>query len=204
LVAMYGAMTWLNSVFHLGEAVDVKSLLRELAQAAGQQAEGLEEMPSLELLLITGLQSVLITSLVALPITFGEEFGWRGFLQGELIKLGKVRRVALVGLIWGWWHAPVIAMGHNYPGYPVAGIFLMVVYCLLLGFILGLAVLKSRSVWLAAYLHGVNNQAASFLSVMVYKPSDPVFSFGIGLYGLGVMALVVGLLLLLDKTWKQA
>jgi len=203
LVAMYGAMTWLNSVFRLGEAVDAMGLIRELAQAAGQSTEGLEEMSSLQFLLITGVQSVVLAPLVALPITFGEEFGWRGFLQGELIKLGKVRGVALVGVIWGLWHAPVIAMGHNYPGYPVAGIFLMVVYCVLLGFILGLAMLKSRSVWLAAYLHGVNNQVFSFLSMMVYKPSDPVFSFGVGLYGLAVMALVVGLLLL-DKTWRQA
>mgnify|MGYP005833150421 CR=1 FL=1 len=203
LAAMYGAMTWLNSVFHLGEAVDAKALIGELARAAGQSATGLEDMSNLQFLLIMGIQSAVLTPLIALPITFGEEFGWRGFLQAELIKLGKVRGVALVGLIWGLWHAPVIAMGHNYPGYPVAGIFLMTVYCVLLGFILGLAVLKSKSVWLAAYLHGVNNQTLSFLSMLVYKPADPVFSFGIGLYGLMTMALVVGLLLL-DKTWRQA
>jgi len=202
LAALYGAMTWLNSVFHLGEAVDAKALIGELARAAGQSTTGLEDMSNLQFLLIMGVQSAVLTPLIALPITFGEEFGWRGFLQRELVRLGKIRGVALVGFIWGLWHAPVIAMGHNYPGYPVAGIFLMTVYCVLLGFILGLAVMKSKSVWLAAYLHGVNNQVLSFLSMLVYKPGDPVFSFGIGLYGLATMALVVGLLLL-DRTWRE-
>ena len=106
------------------------------------------------------------------------------------------------GVIWGVWHAPVILMGHNYPGYPILGVFLMIVYCVLLSFILGMAFLKSGSVWLAAYLHGVNNQILSFLVMMVYRPNDPVFSFGVGIYGLVVMAIVVGLLLLDKQTWR--
>ena len=202
IVVMYSVMTALNYLFKLGEVVDAKALIRQLAQASGQSAEGIEEMPNALFLLTIGFQTAFFTPIVAWLITFGEEYGWRGFLQSELIKLGKVRGVALVGLIWGLWHAPVIAMGHNYPGYPVWGVFLMVFYCVFLGFILGLAVLKSRSVWLAAYLHGVNNQALSFLVMMVYKPDDPVFSFGAGIYGVVTMALVVGLLLL-DKTWKS-
>jgi hypothetical protein len=63
-------------------------------------------------------------------------------------------------------------------------------------------VLKSGSVWLAAFLHGLNNQAAAFLIAAVFRPDDPVFSFGLGLYGLIVWAIVVAGLLLLDrKTW---
>jgi membrane protease YdiL (CAAX protease family) len=139
---------------------------------------------------------------LALPIAFGEEYGWRGYLQGELIKMGRVRGILLVGVIWGLWHAPIIAMGHNYPGYPVLGILLMTLYTIALGFLLGYAVLKSGSVWLAAFLHGLNNQAAAFLIAAVFRPDDPVFSFGLGLYGLIVWAIVVAGLLLLDrKTW---
>ena len=202
LVVMYSLMTALNYWLGLGEAVDAKAVVVKLAQQAGQSTSAVDQMSSPGFLAFTGFQTAIITPLLALVITFGEEYGWRGFLQGELIKMGKVKGIALVGLIWGVWHAPVIVMGHNYPGYPVAGVFLMIGYCVLLAFILGYAVLKSGSVFLAAYLHGVNNQTLSFLAMLVYKPYDPVFSLGAGLYGLVLMAIVVGLLLLDKDAWK--
>lgn len=197
--ALYAAMTGLNALLGLGQAVDVREFL---AQAAGGQTTGLEAVPDWALLLLIGFQSVVLGPLLGLLLAFGEEYGWRGYLQSELIKLGKVRGILLLGVIWGLWHAPIIAMGHNYPGHPVFGPILMTLYTVGLGFVLGYAVLKSGSVWLAAFLHALNNQVASFLMVMVYTPDDMVFSFGIGLYGLVVWAVVVGALLLLDrKTW---
>ncbi len=198
IVALYGGMTFLNYLFRLGEAVDVKAFL---SLAAGGRPTGLENLSASLILLITGLQTVLLSPFIALLITFGEEYGWRGYLQQEMIKLGRVKGIALVGVIWGIWHAPVILMGHNYPGYPVLGAFLMIVYCMALAFIFGLAVLRSGSVWLAAFLHGLNNQTWGFFGMMVYKPKDPVFSFGIGIYSLVVFALVVGLLLFSEE-WR--
>jgi hypothetical protein len=76
----------------------------------------------------------------------------------------------------------------------------MVLYCIGLGFVLGFAMLKSGSVWLAAFLHALNNQVASFLLGAVYAPNDPVFSFGVGIYGLVVWAVVVAALLLI---WRR-
>ena len=199
LAAIYALMTGLNALFGLGLPVDVGLML---AQASGGQAAGAETIPDWLLQVVVGVQAVVLGPVLALPIAFGEEYGWRGYLQGELIKMGKVRGILLVGVIWGLWHAPIIAMGHNYPGYPVAGIFLMTLYTIALGFLFGYAVLKSGSVWLAAFLHGLNNQVAMFLVAMVYRPDDPVFAFGLGLYGMIVWAIVVGGLLLLDrKAW---
>jgi hypothetical protein len=78
----------------------------------------------------------------------------------------------------------------------------MTVYTIALAFIFGYAVLKSGSVWLAAFLHGLNNQVLAFLMAAVYMPDDPVFSFGTGIYGLIVLAVVVVALLLFDrKAW---
>ena len=201
LVAIYALMTGLNALFGLGHPVEFSAML---AQGAGDQTSGLAAVPEWLLLAIVGVQAVVLGPVLALPIAFGEEYGWRGYLQGELIKLGRVRGILLVGVIWGLWHAPIIAMGHNYPGYPVLGIFLMTLYTVALGFFLGYAVLKSGSVWLAAFLHGLNNQVAAFLFAAIYMPDDPVFSFGVGLYGLIVWALVVAGLLLLDrKAWTS-
>jgi membrane protease YdiL (CAAX protease family) len=201
LVVVYSAMTGLNALFGLGQAVDVQEFLR---QAAGGQATGLEEFPGWAILLMTGLQAVLLAPFMALLIAFGEEYGWRGYLQGELTKMGKVRGVLLVGVIWGLWHAPVILMGHNYPGYPLLGVVLMTLYTIAFAFVFGFAVLKSGSVWLAAFLHGLNNQVLAFLVLMVYKPDDAVFSFGIGLYGLVIWALVVAAILFLGRReWRS-
>ena len=202
LVAIYAVMTGLNALFGLGHPVEFSAML---AQGAGDQTSGLAAVPEWLLLAIVGVQAVVLGPVLALPIAFGEEYGWRGYLQGELIKLGRMRGILLVGVIWGLWHAPIIAMGHNYPGYPVLGIFLMTLYTVALGFFLGYAVLKSGSVWLAAFLHGLNNQVAAFLFAAIYMPDDPVFSFGVGLYGIVVWAIVVAGLLLLDqKVWTPA
>jgi len=198
-VAIYGLMTALNALFGMGHTVDVKEFIK---QAAGGQATGLDQLPSWALLLLTGFQTVILGPILGLLIAFGEEYGWRGYLQSELIKIGKVRGILLLGVIWGLWHTPIILMGHNYPGYPVLGSLLMVLYCIALAFLLGFAVLKSRSVWLAAFLHGLNNQVYSFLILMVYTPNDPILSFGAGIYGLLVLALIVGVLLVLArKEW---
>ncbi|HSJ55201.1 MAG TPA: CPBP family intramembrane glutamic endopeptidase, partial [Anaerolineae bacterium] len=201
VVLIYGTMTALNALFGLGQAVDIRAFL---AQATGAQAEALSQLPDSALLLLLGVQTVLLGPFLGLLISFGEEYGWRGYLQSELVKMGKVRGMLVLGVIWGLWHAPIIAMGHNFPGYPVLGILIMTLYTIGLAFFLGYAVLKSGSPWLAAFLHAINNQAASFFIALVYAPSDPIFSFGAGLYGLAVWAIVIAGLLLFDrKTWRS-
>ena len=198
-VLFYGLQTALNTVFRLGEPVDI---MQFMAQVAPAQMGQVESMTPPVFLLVAGIQAVLLSPFIALLFGFGEEYGWRGYLQGELIRMGRARGILLLGVIWGLWHAPVIAMGHNYPGYPVAGIFLMIGYTVGLGFVLGYAVLKSGSVLLAAFLHALNNQVVGFLSIMVYRPNDPVFSFGVGLYGIAVLAVIV-LLILRDPIWRR-
>src|SRR5215203_6278177 len=55
----------------------------------------------------------------ALPVTlftFGEEYGWRGYLLPRLLPLGEIKATLLLGVIWGVWHVPLILAGLNYPG----------------------------------------------------------------------------------------
>jgi membrane protease YdiL (CAAX protease family) len=110
--------------------------------------------------------------------------------------------VTLVGIIWGVWHWPVIWMGYNYPGHPWLGSLLMVLFSIGLAFLLGYAVLKAKGIWIAAFLHALVNQSFGFFMGVIYAPADTAYSFGIGLPGLIVVALLV-VLILRDPVWKQ-
>jgi membrane protease YdiL (CAAX protease family) len=48
------------------------------------------------LLLSAAFITILIGPLHGLIVAFGEEYGWRGFLQSQLIRLGRVRGVFLL------------------------------------------------------------------------------------------------------------
>ena len=192
LVAFFAFQSWLNYFFKLGTLVDLKTAFPQLAT---------NNLPTSVLYLSMVLNTVVIGPFLGLIISFGEEYGWRGFLQPELIKLGRIRGVFLLGVIWGIWHWPVIWMGYNYPGQPLLGSLFMVVYCIILAYFLAYAVFKSKGIWTAAYLHALNNQTLSFFVMAVVAPTSVIYSFGIGLPALLLGALVV-LLLLRDPIWK--
>lgn len=191
IVVFFALQAWLNYIFKLGTLVDLKTAFPELANT----------MSPAMLMLTMILNTIVIGPFLGLIITFGEEYGWRGFLQSELIRLGRIRGVFLLGVIWGIWHWPVIWMGYNYPGQPLLGSLFMVGYCVILAYFLAYAVFKSKGVWTAAYLHALSNQTVSFFFLAVVAPTSTLYSFGMGLPALLFGAIVV-LLLLRDPIWK--
>jgi len=191
LVVFYALQSFLNYAFNLGQVVDLPTAFPEMAAS----------LPTGALMPVLALNTVIIGPFLGLIIAFGEEYGWRGYLQTELIRLGRVRGVFILGVIWGIWHWPVIWMGYNYPGRPLLGSLAMVVFCIIFSYFLAYSVFKSGGVWTAAYLHALNNQVLSFFFIAVVAPSNVMFSFGMGWPGLALGALVV-LLLLRDPVWK--
>jgi uncharacterized protein len=101
--------------------------------------------------------------------SMGEELGWRGFLLPRLLEIGRWRAILLSGVIWGLWHSPVILQGHNFPQTPVLGVFLMVVWCVLLGTVFSWLFLATRSPWAPALAHGAVNATAG-LPMMFLLP----------------------------------
>ncbi len=157
-------------------------------------------IPALIVLFV--LVAVIGVPLSGIAGVFGEEYGWRGFLQSELTKLGNLKGVLLVGLIWGIWHFPIILRGiHTYPP-SVLGLFLGVVFFVLWGIIQGYAVIKTGSIWVAAFMHGLVNSVYGFMLSYVVRPENRIFSFGLGIYGLVCLLIVVGWILR-DPIWKK-
>src|SRR5262249_13959217 len=106
---------------------------------------------------LTLLQGLLVGITINALAGFGEELGWRGFLQRELSGLGFWKASAIIGVVWGFWHAPLIVQGLNYPEHPWIGVFLMTVGTLLQALLLGYVCLKADSVVAAAIFHGTSN-----------------------------------------------
>ena len=195
VVLFFALMTALNALFGLGKAVDMQQAMSALGGA------NLNLSPSV-FLLLGGFQTILVGPIIGIIYAFGEEYGWRGFLQEQLVRIGKRRGILLLGLIWSVWHYPVIWMGHNYPGYPLLGTLLMTVFTTAFAFILGYAMLKTGSIWLVAFIHGLTNQTVAFFQALVYTPNSPILSFNTGIYGLVLMVLIV-LVLLRDPIWRD-
>ncbi|MBL6962040.1 MAG: CPBP family intramembrane metalloprotease, partial [Anaerolineales bacterium] len=125
-----------------------------------------------------------IAPLINVIFALGEELGWRGFLLPKLLPLGQWKAILISNLIWGFWHAPAIVMGLNYPGYPIAGVFMMVVFTLLVGIIMSWLYLNTKSPWTPALAHGSLNAIAS-LPILFLIP-------GIDLAIGGTLASVMG------------
>ncbi len=147
-----GVLTWIFGVGKLD--LEFKAIQTAMASTSGSQ---------LTPLMIIGIQ--LLAALTVGPLfntlfALGEELGWRGFLLPRLLPLGQWKAIGLSGIVWGIWHAPVILQGHNYPQHPIAGVFLMIVFCVLFGTILSWLYLRTRSPWAPALGHGSFNAVA--------------------------------------------
>ena len=144
---------------------------------------------------ISGLLAGITTNAV---FAFGEEIAWRGFLMKEF-KGQKFFVVALwIGIIWGLWHAPLILNGHNYPQHPVAGVFFMVPFCLLLTPMLMYFRQKGCSVIVPAIMHGTFNAVVPLCAIVVTPANDLLYGPA-GLAGFIVLLILDIFLYLYDK-----
>jgi membrane protease YdiL (CAAX protease family) len=121
------------------------------------------------------VQAVLFAPLINSLFAFGEEFGWRGDLLPKLLPLGERRAALAVGVVWGVWHWPIIALGYNYgleyPAAPIPGLLAMAVATVALGTVFAWVTLRSGSVWPAAIGHGALNAAGS--AIFGFVTIDP-------------------------------
>ena len=169
----YYLIGWL---FPLPAAVLVLGLgqLSGLVQVDWSLASGVAELSQTEAEAVDkvagGARSLwllsLISALTTTPILFGEEFGWRGYLQKRLLPSRPLAAAALTGVAWSLWHLPLNLAGYNFPGHPLLGMIVFTVSCILLSIIFGWLTLASGSVWPACLAHASTNAVGASLVLL--------------------------------------
>ena len=151
------------------------------------EAQGLPLGPG-GVLVITLLSGLVAGMTVNALFAFGEESAWRGFLHRCLEGTGFWKKCLFIGFVWGLWHAPIILMGHNYPEHPVAGVFMMIAFCMLFTPVMVFIREKSGSVIMAAIAHGTLNALAG-ISIMYLAGYKELVGSITGIAGVIVLAI---------------
>ena len=154
------------------------------------------------LLIVQLISSIFIAPIVNFIPCLGEELGWRGYLLPNLLeKYSPIKATLISGIIWGIWHAPMIAMGHNYGvGYifaPWGGILAMTLFCVMVGSLLSYITIKCKSCIPAVIGHAMINgfSAIGVVFLAIEKPNPFIGPAPIGIVG-GIGFIIAGALCL--------
>jgi membrane protease YdiL (CAAX protease family) len=109
---------------------------------------------------------LLVMAVMTTPLLWGEEFGWRGYLQPRLLPGRPVLAAGVMGLIWGVWHYPLILRGYDYGDDVALGSVVFLVSTALISFIFGWLVERTGSIWSSSLAHAATNVVGGGLSSM--------------------------------------
>ena len=127
-------------------------------------------------------------SAVLTPLLWGEEFGWRGYLQLRLFPRRPVLAAIATGIIWGVWHYPLLMLGTELPGHTALVLLLFPIGTVFYSIVFGWLRLRSRSIWTASLAHSaVNNLRSPLIALLFVSTPDKE---GIALLGLCVFGLI--------------
>jgi membrane protease YdiL (CAAX protease family) len=114
---------------------------------------------------------LLFTALIATPILWGEEFGWRGYLQLRLLEQRPLLAAIATGVIWGMWHLPLNIRGYNFPNHPLIGLAVFPVSTTLISIIFGWLRLRTGSIWASSLAHAATNAVGGALTTLLFMGS---------------------------------
>lgn len=129
-----------------------------------------------------GLWAMLILQMmvVGVPlgaiVTWGEEFGWRGYLQLRLCSDRPIVAAVVTGVIWGVWHYPLILLGYEHYKNVWIGLLVFPVCTVMLSIIFGWLRLKTGSIWSSSVAHGATNALGASLTFLLFL-GGPHFVF---------------------------
>ncbi|WP_109210877.1 MULTISPECIES: type II CAAX endopeptidase family protein [Microbacterium] len=158
-------------------------------------------LPPIGLLVAIQLAMIPVAAIINSALAFGEELGWRGWLQTALLPLGPWPALLITGAVWGLWHAPIILLGYNFARPDITGVLFMVGGCLAWGVLLGWLRLRSASLWPAVLAHGSLNAVGGLVLLLAASGAAPDLAIvgALGVVAWGVLAVVVVAIVLLRQ-----
>ena len=160
--------------------------------------EQLSRFPAIVMIGITLISGLTMGVTVNAIAAFGEEYGWRNYLVHALREKKFWPAALFIGVVWGIWHFPLILMGHNYPNEPQWGVLMMVVFCVLAGALELYFVLKTKSMIVAAIMHGTIN-AVSGMTIYFTLGGNDFLNGMTGLAGFLTMGVTIVCIWIYDK-----
>lgn len=98
-----------------------------------------------------------VNLLLSYTAFFGEEYGWRYYLQPVLQeKFGLKKGVIVLGLLWGIWHLPINLFYYS-PSTSIQSILVQIAGCVGMGVFFGWVYMRTQNVWAVATIHFLNN-----------------------------------------------
>lgn len=113
-----------------------------------------------------GLAALFVNFFLVWIAFFGEEYGWRYYLQPILQgRFGKRWGVVILGIIWGLWHMPVNFFYYSRPDSGLISMAGQQITCITLGIFLAYAYMKTKNIWVPVILHFLNNNLIPIISL---------------------------------------
>lgn len=137
-------------------------------------------------------------------LIFGEEFGWRGYLQKRLLADRPALAGLATGFIWGVWHIPmIIASGDQYADTPLLGVIVFPISAALLSVIWGWLCLRTGSVWVSCLAHAATNSFGSLMMIsLFYGGANWTFTSYFGILGWLPLGMICAYLVLSGQLKK--
>lgn len=119
---------------------------------------------------------------------WGEEFGWRGYLQLRLYRDRPLLACVVTGAIWGVWHIPMAAGGVTNNEHGLLSLLLLPWFPLTVSVLLGWLQLRTGSVWAPSLAHAANNFLVPAMGASLLAGSPGMGDLPLSARGLLVVA----------------
>lgn len=142
---------------------------------------------------------MIINFLFSFTAFFGEEYGWRYYLQPIMQKKFGLRRgVLLLGLLWGIWHLPINLFYYS-PETGFQSVLTQLAGCVGMGVFFGWVYMRTNNIWTVTMIHFINNNIGAALFDAQY--SNVTWDWGTTVISICVY-LIVYIPFLLSKEYQ--
>ncbi len=143
-----------------------------------------------------------IMAVIASPVLWGEEFGWRGYLQRRWFVQRPLHAAVATGIVWGVWHFPLLLRGYDYPESSAWGLLVFPVDAVFLSIIFAWLYNSTGSIWAPSLAHAATNAIGISLTTLLFLGGSNLLFVGyLGVLSwipLGGLAAWIGLTRRLD------